>query len=264
MEDDATQKATQEVLDPRRVGRNNSGLNQKDISDVLAILHPASPAAIQAVQMAAEHRPQHVFSRNANGTFADDFSDIDEQETIILNGPDAPFNPTSRAGDDIALRMSSELIDPKLGFVFGRNTNFSDIVLPQDTGRRISNQHFRIFLNADAILMCEDLSTNGTFVDETLLLCRHYPRFNKVRMIQPGSIISIRNSTDGEMIKFIVTIPPRISHLEQYEEKVRNFLARCAPNDVQLQGESGWSSRVTITDFMQPFSASPSVNIRQQ
>lgn len=262
MEDDSTQKATQEVLDPRRIGRNSSGLNQKDISDVLAILHPASPAAIQAVQLAAEHRPQHVFSRTTHGTFADNFDDIDEQETIILNGPDAPFHSASRAGDDLALRMSSDLLNPQLGFVFGRNAQFSDIVLPQDSGRRISNQHFRIFLNADAILMVEDLSTNGTLVDEVLLKCRD-PRFNKIRMIQPGSIICIRNSNDNDMIKFIVTIPPRLSHLERYEERVREFLARGAPDDVQLQGRFGLAKEMPSLICLQPFNVSPNGSTRR-
>jgi hypothetical protein len=214
------------------------------------------------VEVASEHRRQHVLFRNPYGTFADDFSDIEEQETIILNRSDARFNSTARAGDDLALRMSSHLINPGLGFVFGRNGVSSDIVIPNDSGKRISNQHFRIFLNPDAILMIEDLSTNGTLVDETLLKNRD-PRFNKVRMLQPGSIICIRNSTDNDMVKFIVTIPPRVSHAERYEEKVREFLARCAPSDVQLQGESGQSFSNAVTDLLQPCSASPTVNIRR-
>jgi len=253
MEDDSTQKATQEVLDPRRTGRNSSRANQKGSANVLAILHPASPAAIQTVQWTAEHRREHILShrnRNADGTFSDDTSDIDEQETIILDRHNAPSNlPTARAGDDLALRMSSKLLDSSLGFVFGRNPNCSDIVLPPDPSRRISNQHFRIFLNPEAILMLEDLSTNGTLVDESLLKCRDYPRLPKTRMLQPGSIICIRNSNDSDMIKFIVAFPPRVSHVDEYEANVKNFLYKCAPNDVQVQGESGWSFPDAITDF---------------
>ena len=42
--------------------------------------------------------------------------------------------------------------------------NLSDIVFGQDSGRRISNQHFRIFLEIDMVLMLQDMSTNGTVV----------------------------------------------------------------------------------------------------
>ncbi|KAF2795729.1 hypothetical protein K505DRAFT_359943 [Melanomma pulvis-pyrius CBS 109.77] len=37
--DEPTQPATQQVLNPRRLDRNNSGLNEQDIADAPAILH---------------------------------------------------------------------------------------------------------------------------------------------------------------------------------------------------------------------------------
>jgi hypothetical protein len=231
--DEATQQATQEVLDPRRLGGTSSGLNQNDVADVLAILHPVSAMAIKIVEKTASINSQHVLFRNPFGTFGSGF-DIDEQETIILNQSD-PFNATARAGDEIALRMSSNLIDPRRGFVFGRNPQSSDIVIPPDAGRRISNQHFRIYLNKDCVLMIQDTSTNGTLVDNNLLK-RGIDGLNTSRMLQQGSIICIHNSTDTEMIKFIVTFPPRASHFERYAEKLRAFLARCL---VDPQCESG-------------------------
>lgn len=235
MDQESTQQNTQPTLDPRRLGRNNSGLNGKDAADVLAILHPASPAAIKIVEDAAENRRQHVLFRNPYDTFDDDFTDIEEQETIIIDRDDPRLNSTPRTGADIALRMSSHLIKPTLGFVFGRNSGSADIVFTQDAAKRISNQHFRIYLNSDAILMLEDMSTNGTLVDEVLLKCRN-PNFSKVRMLGSGSIICIHNSVESEMIKFIVRVPSRTSHIERYEENVRAFLTRCAVTGDQLKG----------------------------
>jgi hypothetical protein len=235
MDDDATQPATQQILDPRRVGQNNSGLNQKDAADILAILHPASPGAIRIVEGAAEDRRHHVLFRNPYDSYGDEFTDIEEQETIIIDRPEVRIAAASRAGADLALRMSSPLITPSLGFVFGRNTAVADIVIGQDSGKRISNQHFRIYLNSDGILMLEDMSTNGTLVDEIVL--RHKdPRFNTVRMLGPGSIICIHNSADAEMIKFVVRIPSRVSHAERYEQNLREFMARCAPDGEQIKG----------------------------
>lgn len=82
-----TQPSTQQVLDPRRLGRNNSGLNDVDSADVIAILHPTTPSAIKIVEDTAESRPQHVLLRNALGpdSMNTSLTDIEEQETIIIN-----------------------------------------------------------------------------------------------------------------------------------------------------------------------------------
>jgi hypothetical protein len=101
------------VLDPRRVGGTSSGLNQNDVADVLAILHPVSAMAIKIVEKTASINSQHVLFRNPFGTFGSGFADIDlnEQETIILNQSD-PFNATAQAGDEIALGMSAAPASP--------------------------------------------------------------------------------------------------------------------------------------------------------
>ncbi|KAH7068469.1 hypothetical protein FB567DRAFT_565194 [Paraphoma chrysanthemicola] len=227
-----TQPATQQVLDPRRLGRNNSGLNDGDIADVLAILHPATPTAIRIVENAAELRPQHVLFRNSMDSMSGSLSDIEEQETIIINGNGERVGHSSRAGADLALRMTSAqtLRFKELGFIFGRNANSADIVFGQDSGKRISNQHFRIYLSADGILMLEDMSTNGTIVDDVLLKCKD-KRFNKIRMLGSGSIICIQNANDDEMIKFVVRVPSRVSYMERFRENLRNFIAECSPGD---------------------------------
>lgn len=235
-----TQPATQQVLDPRRIGRNNSGLNDCDIADVLVILHPATPTAIRIVEQAAEHRPEHVLFRNSLDSMSGSLTDIEEQETIIINAAGERVGHSSRAGADLALRMSSarRLKFKELGFIFGRNPNSADIVFGQDSGKRISNQHFRIYLNTDGILMIEDMSTNGTIVDDALLKCKD-PRFSKIRMLDSGSIICIQNSNDAEMIKFVIRVPSRVSYMERFRENLRNFITECTPNfgEEQTKGE---------------------------
>ncbi|KAF2187079.1 Pkinase-domain-containing protein [Zopfia rhizophila CBS 207.26] len=230
MDEDLTQPATQQVLDPRRLGRNNSGLSYNDIADVLAILHPASPGAIKVVEDTAETRPQHVLFRNTYDLFDD--TDIEEQETIIIDRNSSRSN--SRVGNDLALRMSAEMKRPSAGFIFGRNPNHSDVVFGQDSGKRISNQHFRIYFNESAVLMLEDMSTNGTIVDDVLLKNRD-PRFSKVRTLISGSIISIQNANESEMIKFIVRIPSRASHKDRFYMNFQAFLERCVTDKNKLQ-----------------------------
>ncbi|EUC30941.1 hypothetical protein COCCADRAFT_102510 [Bipolaris zeicola 26-R-13] len=226
-----TQPSTQQVLDPRRLGRNNSGLNDCDISDVLVILHPATPTAIKIVEHAAQHRPEHVLFRNSVDSMGESISDAEEQETFIINPHPDQSGRSSRAGADLALRLSSanKLKFKQLGFIFGRNHQSADIIFGQDSGKRISNQHFRIYINMDGLLMLEDMSTNGTIVDEALLKCKD-ARFSKIRMLSSGSIICIQNSNDAEMIKFIVRIPSRVSHLERFRENLRNFITECTPD----------------------------------
>lgn len=228
------------MLDPRRLGRNNSGLNDGDIADVLVILHPATPTAIRIVEQAAQQRPEHVLFRNTLDSMSGSLTDIEEQETIIINASGERLGHSSRAGADLALRMSSarRLRFKELGFVFGRNPQSADIIFGQDSGKRISNQHFRIYLNTDGILMIEDMSTNGTIVDDALLKCKD-PRFHKIRMLSSGSIICIQNSNDAEMIKFIVRIPSRVSYFDRFTENLRNFITECTPNsgDEQSKGK---------------------------
>ncbi|KAF2270425.1 kinase-like protein [Lojkania enalia] len=232
MEDELTQPATQQIMDPRRMGRNNSGLDDKDIADVLAILHPTSPSAIKAVENTADRRPELILFRNSHDSYEDDNTDIEEQETIIIDKLHEQSSP--RVGNDLALRMSSNLRSFQLGFVFGRNPHSTDIVFGQDSGKRISNQHFRIYVNTDGIVMLEDMSTNGTLVDN-LLLKNKDPRFQSVRMLASGSIICINSVNDAEMIKFVVRIPSRVSHMERFNTNLKAFLMKCNPGRPNLQ-----------------------------
>ncbi|KAI8940396.1 hypothetical protein NX059_004087 [Plenodomus lindquistii] len=234
-----TQPLTQQVLDPRRLGRNNSGLNDVDIADVLLILHPATPTAIRIVEQAAQQRPEHVLFRNTLDSMSSSLTDIEEQETILVDAHGNRVGHNSRAGADLALRMSSarDLKFKELGFIFGRNPTSADIIFGNDSGKRISNQHFRIYLNSNGIIMLEDMSTNGTVVDDVLLRSKD-TRFSKIRMLSSGSIICIQNSNDAEMIKFIVRIPSRVTSMQQFQRNLRNFIAECTPHSAENQDQA--------------------------
>ncbi|KAF2682409.1 Pkinase-domain-containing protein [Lentithecium fluviatile CBS 122367] len=227
-----TQPSTQQVLDPRRVGRNNSGLDDNDITDIMMILHPTTPAASRIVAHTANIRPEHVLFYNAMDSYGAPLADIEEQETIIIGKHGERLGQPSTAAADIALRLSSApLLKIKSnGFVFGRNAHISDIVFGPDSGRRISNQHFKIYLNQFGIPMLEDMSTNGTVVDNTLLRSKD-AHFNKARMLIPGSMITISNSNEAEVIRFNVRIPSRGSHEARYEENKHAFISECATGD---------------------------------
>jgi hypothetical protein len=216
------------MLDPRRLGRNNSGLNDADIDDVLVILHPTTPAATRVVEHAATATPQHVLFCSTLDSMTNSVVDIEEQETIIIDSSGRRLGTDSSAGADLALRMSSAhtLKCKEVGFVFGRNPVTSDIVFGQDSGKRISNQHFRIYLNTDGILMVQDMSTNGTVVDDILLKANPVP----IRMIHSGSIIYIQHTNPAEVVKFVVRIPPRASETARarFNANLRNFITNCA------------------------------------
>ena len=230
--DDATQ-CTQGVVDPRRMGRNNSGLTEADISDVMCILHPCSPAAFQIVATTAELSPQNVLQNDGFGDHDDVFtkSVLEEQETFILIGD----GPTQAM--DLALRFTARTINQTLGFVFGRNERMCDIVLATDTHKRVSNMHFSIFMNDHGVLMLQDMSTNGTMVDDVLLKGKT-AREPQTRMLNPGSIIQILSPKPDEIVKFVVRIPSREGHVEAYEGKFKSYIDRFARGQATKTAEN--------------------------
>lgn len=218
MEEEATQPATQPYFDPRRIGRNNSGLTAEDESDVLCILHPSSTAALRAVALVAKTSPQHILQNEGLEINMDEDVDEDEQE------PNFDDDGTTR---DIALRMSSRVKSPQMGFCFGRNAMKCDFILIDlNDQRRVSNTHFRIHVNRDGILMLNDLSTNGTSVDEVLLKGKDEdPNMDKSRMLAQGSIIKLVTNHKDQEFKFIVRIPARDGDRGAYAKKLSAYLA---------------------------------------
>ena len=224
-EDMDSQPATQPVLDPRRLGRNNSGLSEADLSDVLVILHPNSSAAIRLVEAVARVAPQHILQNDDLVTPTDHG---DSQDYLAPPEPDV-----SR---DIALRMSSEVRDLTLGFVFGRMASRCDILLCDDERNRfLSQQHFRIYMNSQGSLMLQDMSTNGVWIDLFLLRTKPQPHlpaghageWGSQRMLQTGSVITVLCGHD-EPIKFVVRLPARHGCEAAYEVTLEDYMNRIA------------------------------------
>lgn len=224
MDDLATQPSTQPYADPRRVGFHNSGLNEQDVADVICILHPSSVPAHNAVATTTQRSPQHILQ---DTELDDDFSEG------LSPGPNR----------DVALRLSSTVKDPTMGFCFGRNPDRCDVMLTADDNeKKVSNVHFRIYLKEDGILMLHDMSTNGTVVDDTRLWKKGNPGSPSTQMLQTGSVIQVVGSDPTIEIKFIVRIPPRdgydrqyMQNLVQYFDRVRKLIEKAEAVNPKLR-----------------------------
>ncbi|KAJ9497174.1 Protein kinase protein rad53 [Exophiala xenobiotica] len=206
---------TQPVEDPRRYGRNLSNVSEDDAVDVICLLHPTSPAAFDAIRANLLHGRQHILQN-------DDLEGLTEEDII--------FGPQYNATRDIALRISSDVKDPRDGFRFGRSSATSDVLLtPNESDNLVSKVHFKIFVNSQGSLMLQDLSTNGTIVDDVHIKVRD--RRGKIAVkpativLKHGSIISVVSGRDKEEIKLMIRIPSRGENEDAYEENLRNYLA---------------------------------------
>ncbi|KAJ5404442.1 hypothetical protein N7509_004313 [Penicillium cosmopolitanum] len=199
---EATQESTQPCADPRRMGLNNSGLQEQDLADIICILHPNSHAAHDGVAATAALGSQHILQK--------DVLDYETSETAAL---------------DVALRLSSDVHDIGAGFCFGRNKARCDILLAgDDEAKRVSNNHFRIYLTGDGIIMLQDTSTNGTIVDNCRL--RKTQKENS-RMLTNGSIIQVVTGNQGsDEVRFVVRIPAREGFAMQYTQNVLHYFER--------------------------------------
>ena len=217
------------------MGRNNSGLADEDIADLLCILHPCTPAAFRIVAHTYNRSPQNVLQGHNYDRYNDGVSQsvLEEQETFILQ-----TSPSAvQAQDlDLALRFSANVVRPYMGFVFGRSVQYCDIVLDTDTVKRISNVHFRIFANNSGVLMLEDVSTNGTMVDDVVLRGK---TGNRTRMLTGGSIIQIVSPKAEEHIKFIVRIPNRDGVVDEYQQNMDRMLKRMAIAEAEAHASGG-------------------------
>lgn len=210
-----TQQATQPFEDPRRRGKTLSNMSDDDISDVICLLHPNSPAAFQAVQATILTAPEHILQN-------EDLDGVTEEDLL--------FNSALQQPREIALRMSSTVHYPKDGFRFGRNPTLCDVLLTGDQhDKLISNIHFKIFVNSQGSLMLQDLSTNGTILDDEHLKAKDrrglpMPK-PAMRALKNGAIICVLGGPNKTEIKFVVRIPSRGDHEDQYEDKLRQYLS---------------------------------------
>ncbi|KAI1115162.1 Pkinase-domain-containing protein [Nemania sp. NC0429] len=221
----ATQQATQNVLDPRRIGQQNSGFSDQDISDIICLLYPLSEPASREVQRIAS---SPVYAHHTVGRYSADAIKSD------LSHEDDPreFGRSHGIGDHaLVLRLSSTLKDPSLGFTFGRNGDRCDICFAFDPGRRLSNIHFRIYVNSYGSVLLEDQSTNGTVVDNLLLRRRPDPNITEShstrRTLESGSTIKIvMHETKCDLL-FLVRIPLREGAFEEaFLENLESYLQR--------------------------------------
>ncbi|KAH7026538.1 uncharacterized protein B0I36DRAFT_366090 [Microdochium trichocladiopsis] len=219
----ATQQATQNALDPRRFGKQNSGFTDEDISDIVCLLYPNSENASREVLRFAN---SSEYSRHTVGRYTADAIDSD----LYLEDDAQDFGRTRGLGDHaIVLRLSAAVKDPRMGFAFGRNPGRCDICFANDPGKRVSNVHFRIYVNQHGSVMLEDQSTNGTVVDNKLLRKPDPKRQSSAykRILESGSQIKIiMVNTDSDLM-FLVRIPRRDGDTEAaYLRNLNAYLRR--------------------------------------
>jgi hypothetical protein len=220
---DSYYAATQIVIDPRRLGHGNSGLNDEDLADIFCILHPASIPAYRAAAHIHDSTPQHTISLDSNVK-------IREKNKEAQSDVDS-FELASKGliSCDIALRLSADLKDPLGGYQFGRNPARCDFVIGRfQESKRISNIHFRIYINEYGIIMLEDQSTNGTVINGYLLRGKDKENGKDYRhTLENGSIIDLTMTPPEEDFRFIVRIPQRDDDCERiYEQNLTAFFLR--------------------------------------
>ncbi|EPE08908.1 serine threonine-protein kinase-like protein [Ophiostoma piceae UAMH 11346] len=219
-----TQPATQNVIDPRRIGKQNSGFTDEDIADIICLLIPYSPnARNEAIRLAREGSP-YVIGREETRTVDVDYTYEDYAGRFGLSATDPGSGPA------FVLRLSAQVKNPLDGFTFGRNANRCDVCFNNDTLRRLSNIHFRIFINEHGVLMLQDQSTNGTVVDEVLLKAKaRRPGLSNKRTLNSGTKISILLQNDAHDLIFLVRVPRREGQYEAaYARNLHAYLENLA------------------------------------
>ncbi|KAF4618415.1 hypothetical protein G7Y89_g14889 [Cudoniella acicularis] len=188
--------ATQLYNDERRFDQGNSGLSDDDASDIICILYPLEK----------------------------DFNPNDNVAAF-----EAEAQGWTSCG--IALRLSADLKDPLSGFQFGRNPQRCDFCIAKDEpSRRVSNIHFRIYINEHGIIMVEDQSTNGTLVDGTLLRGKEKENgCDYRRTLESGCRVILAMTPPEPNYEFVAWIPQRSDAAEMaYEDNLTKFFLRLA------------------------------------
>jgi hypothetical protein len=227
-------EATQIVIDPRRLGQGNSGFSDEDLADICCILHPASIPAYKAAVEVHEDNPHHTLKCDSNVK-------IREKDTgRVHEGIDeVELESAGLESYDIVLRLSTKLKDPHGGYYFGRNKQRCDYPIGQHSEtRRISNVHFRIYINEYGIIMLEDQSTNGTAVDGHLLRGKEKENGKEYRhTLEQGSVVVLTMTPPEVDYRFIVRIPKRDEDDElAYQNNLTAFFLRV--KNAQLANEA--------------------------
>lgn len=227
--------ATQQIIDPRRLGQANSGLNNEDLADIFCILHPSSLPAHKAAAFIRELAPHHTISTQDGVKIRERNSDSEKDPGTF------ELAAQGLTSCDIVLRLSANLKDPAGGFRFGRNRLRCDFVLGRDDEvKRISNTHFRIYINEYGTIMLEDQSTNGTAVDGILLRAKDKENGRDYRhTLGQGSIIILTMTPPEENFRFIVRIPQRDEESEiAYRQNLTNYFHRIHNANLERQRQT--------------------------
>lgn len=135
--------------------------------------------------------------------------------------------PAYTKSGDIVLRFSTLPKNPLLGFCFGRSKKDNDFEL---RASHISNRHFQIYVNEYGTIMLEDVSRNGTTVDNDLLRAALKENDAIYRhTLQHGSIIQIGEYVKfpAQAIRFVVRIPMREGAVEdRYDANLDSYFLR--------------------------------------
>jgi len=202
-EEESTQPATQQL--PPHNGVPPS--EDQDYRGVVCFLHPCSPAAIAIVRRASLNTKLVVRLPVPQDSLKERSASDDSNAEDLQHRESAETDGSGEStAIDLALRHDPGPKDPEQGFLFGRNPFKCDILMIDNpNNRRISNTHFRIYVNAKGALMLEDKSTNGTWVDDKLLCATS--SWGQKRVLSPGSVIFICPGKDDELIRFVVRVP---------------------------------------------------------
>ncbi|KAH0532089.1 hypothetical protein TsFJ059_000827 [Trichoderma semiorbis] len=200
-----------------------------DITDIICVLYPKSELAASEVHWLAMNRSPYIIAKK----------DLEDHPSLF--DPDT----TSYGDHAILLRLSSQTKIPTAGFAFGRHPNKCDIAFVNDPLR---NLHFRIYINEYGMVMMEDMSTNGTFIDENFLT---YPinsshKQSVSQVLSSGDIICLRLPEDMNL-SFRVQIPHRDDEQEgAYAHRVEEYLARYASQGETVTGRGGLPSDMDV------------------
>ena len=241
--DEETQQNTQPVDQVRAKG-TNSHLKPQEEADILCFFHPASLPAHRAVELVRETAPHHVHSshREAHVSDATIHGNTKNDGVDLDSDSDESDRATSDrlTSTDIALRMSSHVRDRRMGFVFGRNLNKCDLLMAKDS-KRLSSAHFRVYVNHSGVLMLEDMSMNGTYVDHNLLKSLKANPSNhglpSTRMLSQGSIIELPviAEKNEEWIRFIVLFPTRKNGEDAYQSNLVDYIQWIKQDERKIQ-----------------------------
>ena len=220
---DSSWVATQQYNDERRFGQGNSGLSDEDAADIICVLYPMTMNANRAADQIYKATPQNTLETRSDVHIREK----DAAAEAAVNTFDIAAEGLVPCG--IALRLSADLRDPLCGFQFGRNVDRCDFPIgTNDPGKRVSNTHFRIYINEHCVIMIEDQSTNGTMVDRTLLKAKEKENNMAFKhTLGSGQRIVVTGGTPKDDLAFMTWIPNRSDEAElAYQQNVTKFFMR--------------------------------------